>query len=597
MKKLLDLISEEVTKAFVECGYDEKYGRVTLSNRPDLCEYQCNGAMAAAKEYKCAPFMISDKIAEMLSGNTMFSMVESVKPGFLNLKIDEAYLSNYMNDMQADEGRFGCSKVENPKTIMIDYGGPNVAKPLHVGHLRSAIIGESVKRIGKFVGHNMIGDVHLGDWGLQMGLIITELKLRKPELVYFDESYIGEYPEEAPFTIAELEEIYPTASAKSKEDESYKEEALAATNELQQGRKGYRALLAHILNVSVTDLKKNYEKLNVDFELWKGESDAQPYIPDMVARLKEGGYAYESEGALVVDVAEESDTKEIPPCIILKSDGASLYSTTDLATLVMRMEDYNPESIIYITDKRQELHFKQVFRCAKKTGIVAPETELTHIGFGTMNGKDGKPFKTRDGGVMRLEYLLEEIYEEMLKKILENQKTKENLDISMEEAQDTARKIALAAIKYGDLSNQASKDYIFDIERFTSFEGNTGPYILYTIVRIKSILGKYEATGKAVADCLGAMEAAHNEHEKALMLVLSRFNAVVENAYEESAPHKLCAYIYELANAFNGFYHGTKILSEENEAAQKAYIGLLCLTKSVLETCIDMLGFEAPERM
>lgn len=597
MKKLLDLISEEVTKAFVECGYDEKYGRVTLSNRPDLCEYQCNGAMAAAKEYKCAPFMISDKIAELLSENEMFSMVESVKPGFLNLKIDEAYLAKYMNDMQADEGRFGCSKVENPKTIMIDYGGPNVAKPLHVGHLRSAIIGESVKRIGKFVGHEMIGDVHLGDWGLQMGLIITELKLRKPELVYFDESYTGEYPSDAPFTIAELEEIYPTASGKSKEDENYKEAALAATNELQQGRRGYRALLAHILNVSVTDLKKNYEKLNVDFELWKGESDAQPYIPDMVAKLKDGGFAYESEGALVVDVAEETDTKEIPPCIILKSDGASLYSTTDLATLVMRVEDYNPESIIYITDKRQELHFKQVFRCAKKTGIVKPETELTHIGFGTMNGKDGKPFKTRDGGVMRLEYLLEEIYEEMLKKILENQKTKENLDISMEEAQDTARKIALAAIKYGDLSNQASKDYIFDIERFTSFEGNTGPYILYTIVRIKSILGKYEAAGKTVADCLGAMEAAHNEHEKALMLVLSRFNAVVENAYEESAPHKLCAYIYELANAFNGFYHGTKILSEENEAAQKAYIGLLCLTKSVLEACIDMLGFEAPERM
>ncbi len=597
MKKLLDLISEEVTKAFVECGYDEKYGRVTLSNRPDLCEYQCNGAMAAAKEYKCAPFMISDKIAEMLSGNEMFSMVESVKPGFLNLKIDEVYLSNYMNEMQNDEGRFGCSKVENPQTIMIDYGGPNVAKPLHVGHLRSAIIGESVKRIGKFVGHEMIGDVHLGDWGLQMGLIITELKLRKPELVYFDENYTGEYPKEAPFTIAELEEIYPTASAKSKEDEAYKEAALAATNELQQGRAGYRALLAHILNVSVTDLKKNYEKLNVDFELWKGESDAQPYIPDMVAKLKDGGFAYESEGALVVDVAEETDTKEIPPCIILKSDGASLYSTTDLATLVMRMEDYNPESIIYITDKRQELHFKQVFRCAKKTGIVKPETELTHIGFGTMNGKDGKPFKTRDGGVMRLEYLLEEIYEEMLKKILENQKTKENLDISMEEAQDTARKIALAAIKYGDLSNQASKDYIFDIERFTSFEGNTGPYILYTIVRIKSILGKYEAMGKSAADCLGVMEAAHNEYEKALMLVLSRFNAVVENAYEESAPHKLCAYIYELANAFNGFYHGTKILSEENEAAQKAYIGLLCLTKNVLETCIDMLGFEAPERM
>ncbi len=597
MKKLLGLLSEEVTKAFVECGYDEKYGKVTLSNRSDLCEYQCNGAMAAAKEYKCAPFMISDKVAEILSKNPMFSMAESVKPGFLNLKLSDEYLAGYLNKMQEDEGRFGLDTLENPKTIMIDYGGPNVAKPLHVGHLRSAIIGESIKRIGKFVGHNMIGDVHLGDWGLQMGLIITELKLRKPELVYFDADYTGEYPKDAPFTIAELEEIYPTASGKSKEDEAYKEAALAATNELQQGRRGYRALLAHILDVSVTDLKKNYEKLNVDFELWKGESDAQPYIPDMVAKLKDGGFAYESDGALVVDVAEETDTKEIPPCIILKSDGASLYSTTDLATLVMRMEDYNPESIIYITDKRQELHFKQVFRCAKKTGIVKSETELTHIGFGTMNGKDGKPFKTRDGGVMRLEYLLEEIYEEMLKKILENQKTKENLDISLEEAQDTARKIALAAIKYGDLSNQASKDYIFDIERFTSFEGNTGPYILYTIVRIKSILGKYEATGKSVADCLGAMEAAHNEHEKELMLSLSRFNAVVENAYEESAPHKICAYIYELANAFNGFYHGTKILSESDENVQKSYIGLLSLTKSVLEACIDMLGFEAPERM
>ncbi|MBQ8625566.1 MAG: arginine--tRNA ligase [Agathobacter sp.] len=597
MKKLLDLISEEVTKAFVECGYDEKYGKVTLSNRPDLCEYQCNGAMAAAKEYKCAPFMISDKIAEILAANPMFEEASSVKPGFLNLKLDNAYLASYLNDMQADEGRYGCEKEENPKTIMIDYGGPNVAKPLHVGHLRSAIIGESIKRIGKFVGHNMIGDVHLGDWGLQMGLIITELKLRKPELVYFDESYTGEYPEEAPFTISELEEIYPTASGKSKTDEAYKEAALAATNELQQGRRGYRALLAHILAVSVTDLKKNYDNLKVSFELWKGESDAQPYIPDMVAKMKDGGFAYESEGALVVDVKEETDTKEIPPCIILKSDGASLYSTTDLATLVMRMEDYNPAGIIYVTDKRQELHFNQVFRCAKKTGIVNQETELKHIGFGTMNGKDGKPFKTRDGGVMRLEYLIDEIYEEMLKKILENQKTKDNLDISMEEAQATAKTIALAAIKYGDLSNQASKDYIFDIDRFTSFEGNTGPYILYTIVRIKSILGKYEATGKSLAACHCVMEAAHNEHEKDLMLSLSRFNAVVENAYEETAPHKICAYIYELANAFNGFYHGTKILSEADENVQKSYIGLLNLTKSVLETCIEMLGFEAPERM
>jgi len=595
MKKFLDLITEEVTKAFVECGYDAKYAKVTLSNRPDLCEYQCNGAMAASKEYKKAPFMIADDVVEKLVKNPMFSMAESVKPGFLNLKIDEAYLAEYVENMCKDEGRFGCEKAENPKTIIVDYGGPNVAKPLHVGHLRSAIIGESIKRIGKYMGHNMIGDVHLGDWGLQMGLIITELKLRKPELVYFDEEYTGEYPTEAPFTIAELEEIYPTASGKSKEDEAYKEAALAATNELQQGRRGYRALLAHILNVSVTDLKKNYENLNVSFELWKGESDAQPYIPDMVQKMKDGGFAYESEGALVVDVKEETDSKEIPPCIILKSDGASLYSTTDLATIVWRVEDYNPDGMIYLTDKRQELHFIQVFRCARKTGMVKDEMTLKHIGFGTMNGKDGKPFKTRDGGVMRLEYLVDEINEEMLKKIMENQKTKENLDISEEEAKATSKVVALAAIKYGDLSNQASKDYIFDIDRFTSFEGNTGPYILYTIVRIKSILNKYHGLGK---DETGAViEPAHSKSEKDLMMELSKFNAMMENAFEETAPHKICAYIYDLANAFNSFYHGTKIMAEENEATQKSYIRLLCLTKSVLETCIDILGFSAPDRM
>ena len=595
MKKILDLITDEVTKAFTECGYDAKYAKVTLSNRPDLCEYQCNGAMAAAKEYKKAPFMIADEVVEKLAVNPMFAMAESVKPGFLNLKIDEAYLADYVAKMQEDEGRFGCEKTETPKTIMIDYGGPNVAKPLHVGHLRSAIIGESVKRIGKFMGHNVIGDVHLGDWGLQMGLIITELKQRRPELVYFDDTYTGEYPEEAPFTISELEEIYPTASKKSKEDEAYKEAAMQATFELQHGKRGYQALLKHILNVSVTDLKRNYANLNVSFELWKVESDAQPYIPDMVQKMKDDGFAYISDGALVVDVKEETDTKEIPPCMILKSDGASLYNTTDLATMVWRMKDYNPDELIYVVDKRQELYFTQVFRCARKTGIVKPETELKFLGFGTMNGKDGRPFKTRDGGVMRLEHLISGINEEMLAKIQENQKTKENLGISTEEAENTAKMVALAAIKYGDLSNQASKDYIFDIDRFTSFEGNTGPYILYTIVRIKSILNKYHGLGK---DESGAViEAAHSKSEKDLMLELSKFNAVMESAFEETAPHKICSYIYDLANAFNSFYHGTKIMSEENETVQKSYIRLLELTKSVLETCIDVLGFSAPERM
>ena len=595
MKKILDLITDEVTKAFTECGYDAKYAKVTLSNRPDLCEYQCNGAMAAAKEYKKAPFMIADEVVEKLAANPIFAMAESVKPGFLNLKIDEAYLADYVAKMQEDDGRFGCEKTEAPKTIMIDYGGPNVAKPLHVGHLRSAIIGESVKRIGKFMGHNVIGDVHLGDWGLQMGLIITELKQRRPELVYFDDAYTGEYPEEAPFTISELEEIYPTASKKSKEDEAYKEAAMQATFELQHGKRGYQALLKHILNVSVTDLKRNYANLNVSFELWKGESDAQPYIPDMVQKMKDDGFAYISDGALVVDVKEDTDTKEIPPCMILKSDGASLYNTTDLATMVWRMKDYNPDEIIYVVDKRQELYFTQVFRCARKTGIVKPETELKFLGFGTMNGKDGRPFKTRDGGVMRLEHLISGINEEMLAKIQENQKTKENLGISTEEAENTAKMVALAAIKYGDLSNQASKDYIFDIDRFTSFEGNTGPYILYTIVRIKSILNKYHGLGKD--DSSAVIGAAHSKSEKDLMLELSKFNAVMESAFEETAPHKICSYIYDLANAFNSFYHGTKIMSEENETVQKSYIRLLELTKSVLETCIDVLGFSAPERM
>ncbi len=588
MKKILDLLSAEVAKAFAAAGYDEKYARVSISNRPDLCEYQCNGAMAAAKEYHKAPIMIANGVVEQLAGSEVFGEVQAVNPGFINMKINDAFLGNYLNGMEADE-RLGFEKAEHPKTIVIDYGGPNVAKPLHVGHLRSAIIGESVKRIARFAGHKVIGDVHLGDWGLQMGLIITELHERKPELCYFDENYDGTYPEEAPFTIAELEEIYPTASKRSKEDEPYKEAAMQATYELQHGRKGYQALLKHILNVSVTDLKRNYANLNVSFDLWKGESDAQPYIPDMVQKMKDDGFAYVSDNALVVDVKEDTDTKEVPPCMLLKSDGASLYTTTDLATIVERMKLYNPDEIIYVVDKRQEMHFIQVFRCARKCGLVTDKTGLKFLGFGTMNGKDGKPFKTRDGGVMRLEYLLKDINEEMLKKIEASRPMDE------EEAEKISKIVGLSAVKYGDLSNQASKDYIFDVDRFTSSEGNTGPYILYTIVRIKSILRKYEEMGGAAGD--GQIAPNRNESEKALQLELTKFNSVMETAYEESAPHKICAYIYDLANAFNKFYHETKILGSEDEAAKKSWIALLVLTRKVLETCIDLLGFEAPEKM
>lgn len=589
MEKILDIITKEVKKGFASLGYEESYGRVTISNRPDLCEYQCNGALAAAKAYKKAPFLIAEEVADTLKENKVFSSVESVKPGFLNLKVNEDFLAEYLFDMLKDKERFGCEKAEEKKKIMIDYGGPNVAKPLHVGHLRSAIIGESIKRMGRFMGHEVIGDVHLGDWGLQMGLIITELKERKPDLVYFDETYTGDYPLEPPFTISELEEIYPTASGKSKEDEAYKDAAMKATFELQHGRKGYQALLSHILNVSVTDLKKNYENLNVSFDLWKGESDAQPFIPDMVEKMKKEGYAHISEGALVVDVKEEGDTKEIPPCMILKSDGASLYNTTDLATIVWRMRDYHPDHIIYVVDKRQELYFTQVFRCARKTGLVEDGTKLTFLGFGTMNGKDGKPFKTREGGVMRLENLLRDINDEMYQKISENNTMEEG------EARETAKTVALSAIKYGDLSNQASKDYIFDVERFTSFEGNTGPYILYTIVRMKSILAKYKELGKQVKGA--KILPAQTEYEKGLMLELSRFSGAMEPAWEELAPHKVCAYMYDLANAFNSFYHGTKIMAEEDENRQAGYILLLELTRGVLEKCIDLLGFAAPERM
>ena len=588
MKKIIDLIEAEVVKAFETAEIDTKFAKVSLSNRPDLCEYQCNGAMAAAKQYHKAPIMIANAVVEKLQESECFAEVTAVNPGFINIKLSPAYLSEYLNGMQEDE-RLGCDKVEKPETIVIDYGGPNVAKPLHVGHLRSAIIGESVKRISKFMGHNVIGDVHLGDWGLQLGLIITELRERKPDLVYYDESFEGEYPEEAPFTISELEEIYPTASGKSKVDEAYKEAAMQATHELQQGRRGYRALLQHILNVSVTDLKKNYANLNVSFDLWKGESDAQSYIPAMVEKMKNEGFAYMSEGALVVDVKEETDTKEIPPCMILKSDGASLYTTTDLATLVQREEDFHPDEVLYIVDKRQEMHFIQVFRCAKKTGIVGENTSLKFLGFGTMNGKDGKPFKTRDGGVMRLETLISDINEQMYQKIMERG------EMTEEEARATAKIVGLSAVKYGDLSNQASKDYIFDIDRFTSSEGDTGPYILYTIARIKSILRKYEEV-KGGVNSLTIGEAT-NDSEKALMLELTKFNAMMENACEEHAPHKVCAFIYDLANAFNKFYHETKIMGEEDEKKQASYIALLVLTRKVLETCIDVLGFEAPERM
>lgn len=588
MKKILDLLSEEMGKAFEAAGYDKTLGRVTLSNRPDLCEYQCNGAMAGAKKYKKAPIMIANDVAAKLAESDVFQEITAVPPGFLNLKLSKQYLLRVVNTMRT-EPKFGLEMPQHPQKIMIDYGGANVAKPLHVGHLRPAIIGESIKRICRYAGNECIGDVHLGDWGLPIGQVITELQERRPELVYFDENYEGEYPKEPPFTEEEFGVIYPLASAKSKENPEYKARAMEATLKFQSGVRGYRALWKHILDVSKVDLKKNYDNLNVEFDLWKGESDVHELIPEMVAYMKDNGYAYISEGALVVDVKEETDTKEIPPCMILKSDGAALYNTTDLATIMERMRLYSPDEIIYITDKRQELYFEQVFRCARKTKLVKPETRLKFLGHGTMNGNDGKPFKTRDGGVMRLENLIQETKDEMYRKIREGREMPE------EEALAVADTVALSALKYGDLSNQASKDYVFDIDRFTSFEGDTGPYILYTIVRIKSILNKYKEQGGTLEN-LTLLEAG-NQSEKELEMALVQFNTMLLSAAEEIAPHKVCAYIYDLANAFNHFYHETKILAEENAAKRESLIALLALTRDVLETCIDLLGFSAPEKM
>ena len=589
MKKFLASISEVMGDAFAAAGYDRELGKVTVSNRPDLCEYQCNGAMAGAKRYRKAPIMIANDVAAQLMDSEVFEEVTAVKPGFLNLVLRGEYLRDYLTQM-GESDKFGMETAESPSRIIMDYGGPNVAKPLHVGHLRSAVIGESIKRIARYYGEEVIGDIHLGDWGLQMGLVITEVRHRQPGLPYFDPSFEGEYPGEAPFTVQELEEIYPTASSRSKTDPEYYAEAMDCTHRLQEGERGLRALWEKIIEVSVADMKKNYEALDVSFDLWWGESTVHEAIPGMVKAMKDGGYAHESNGALVVDVSEETDTREIPPCIILKSDGAALYTTTDLATISERERLYHPDRIIYITDKRQELHFKQVFRTARKCNLLPEQTDLIHIGFGTMNGKDGKPFKTREGGVMKLSTLISDIQEEMRGKIASNE------EIPPQEADRTARQVALAALKYGDLSNQAAKDYIFDIERFTSFEGDTGPYILYTMVRIKSILARFRAQGGAGADSCSLLAPA-GKAEKELMMELAGFGAMMEGAYTELAPHRVCAYIYQLSNAFNSFYHSTRILTEDNAAQKESWIALLLLTLRILEACTDVLGFSAPERM
>ena len=596
MQTVIDVLSEIFSKAFANAGYDAGLGRVVVSARPDLCQFQCNGAMSAAKQYRKAPLMIANDVIAALPENDVVETVSIVAPGFVNITVKDEFICRYLEEMRAAPD-CGFAKAENPQTIIIDYGGPNVAKPLHVGHLRSAVIGECLKRLNRFAGHKVIADAHLGDWGLQMGLIIHELSLRQPDLPYFDENYQGEYPAEPPFGLKDLEEIYPYASGKSKEDEAYLEAARRATKEMQDGRRGYRALLRHIIGVSLPDLKRNYARLDVDFDLWLGESDADPYIPAMVKMMQDKGFAYKSEGALVVDVKEESDTAPIPPCIILKSDGSAIYETTDLATLVQREQDFHPDRVMYVVDKRQGLHFERVFRCARKTGVVRPETELSFIGFGTVNGKDGKPFKTRSGGTMKLSELLDTVESKVAIK------GEEEMDAA--ELKELKQIIGLAAIKYGDLMNPCESNYIFDIDKFASFEGNTGPYILYTMVRIKSILAKLKERHPDISAALSA--AGHDAQrfspafsvasERELALSLTRFSHAVSEAQKKDAPSLICSYIYEISNKFNVFYHDKKILAEENKDTLRALVALITLTLNVLDICINILGFRAPDKL
>lgn len=584
---ITDVLSKLMRQAFFLLDYDPKFGEVVPSQRPDLCQYQCNGSMGAAKIYKKAPFIISEEVIASLktieSVDEIIEKIEIVKPGFINITVKDIYLSKYMNILLNDEYA-GYKKAKNPHTIVIDYGGPNIAKPLHVGHLRSAIIGESLKRLYRFLGHKVIADTHLGDWGLQMGMIISEYERRFPTLPYFDDAFEGNYPDEPPFTLNDLEEIYPYVSSLCKENEEILNAAKEATFKLQNKHKGYLALWKHIVNVSLNDIKHNYSRLNVDFDLWYGESNSNDYVADVVKILKDKGTVYESQGALVVDVSTPEDEQEIPPMLLYKSDGSILYTTTDLATIYQRMKDFNPDYILYVVDNRQSTHFKQVFRCAYQNSIVSDKTSLEHIGFGTMNGKDGKPFKTREGNTVKLSDLIDMVETNAKEKT----KFKEDLD-----ADNISQIIGLATLKFADLSNYRTKDYIFDLDKFSSFEGKTGPYLLYSYVRLNNIIKKLQELNISP----DSIDVPVSNAERNILLKLSELPDVLNNAGKDRAPSIICEYVYELSTLVNTFYHAHHILNEENEKQQKSWMSLCLLIIKIMDICFDILGIKVPEKM
>ena len=582
------VLTEITAAAFDKCGYDRTLGYVTESSRPDLCQFQCNGALAAAKQYKKAPLLIAAEVAAQLQEDSRLAAVTAIAPGFINMNLTDEYTAEIMNRMSADK-RLLLPLMNNAekRTIVVDFGGPNIAKPLHVGHLRSAIIGDSLCRLARFLGHTIIGDVHLGDWGLQMGLVIAEIENRLPALVYFDKDYTGAYPENAPIGIDELNEIYPTASLKAKSDAAFAAKAAQTTVELQDGRRGYRALWREICDLSIADLKKSYDILGVHFDTWYGESDSDQYIPQVISILKEKNLLRESEGAQIVDVELADDREPMPPIIIVKSNGGDVYGTTDLGTILQRVSDLHPDEIWYVVDNRQALHFKQVFRCAEKSGISA-NAKCLHIGFGTMNGADGKPYKTRDGGVMRLSDMISIVTQNAHDKVRQS-------EIIMDEEQQktAAQKIGVAALKIGDMINHRTKDYIFDMERFLSSDGKTGPYLQYTSVRINSVLSRAKEEGLLT----DAILPPASDTERELMLSLTSVADVLLRAYEEKIPNAVCEILFTITGLFNRFYAENKILSCPDSNQRASWLSLLSLTCAMINTLLEILGIEVPEKM
>jgi arginyl-tRNA synthetase len=583
MTSIANKLSDIVGAAFTDAGLPADLGTVRVSDRPDLAQFQCNGAMSAAKLAKKNPREVAGVIVEALSSHDVFSNIEIAGPGFINLNITDEFLRDHLQGLK----NFGVKPTHEDKNIVLDYGGPNIAKPMHVGHLRAAIIGDALRRIMIFAGYKTLGDVHMGDWGTHMGMLIGDY-MREGEqdiVLNTDTSDAGAVQR----LMEDFAVRYPKASGAAKSDPDLMREAQETTVKLQNKEEPYYAVWQKIREISVEGMKKTYAQLGVEFDLWKGEADVHDYIDPMVAELQKGGYAQESKGATVVFVDEEDDKKEMPPLILKKSDGAVMYGTTDCATIVERMKLYDPARIIYIVDQRQSLHFEQVFRTVRKAGIVNDAVELTHAGFGTMNGTDGKPFKTRAGGVMRLEDLILMAKEKARARLHE---AKLSDDLSTIEFDDITNKVALAAIKFADLQNQRQADYIFDLDRLTSFEGKTGPYILYQAVRIKSLLAKAKAQNIETDGDLMIEDAS-----RSLALLLGELPDVLELTIRSYAPHHLCEYVYKLAQAFSSFYGNNHILSEENETLRTSHLSLCHKTGAQLEKVLSLLGIEVPERM